>query len=133
MTLEIIVISKERRYTTMKDYNKDLKVLKVFTKEDLLIIFNTIMENAKSVEKAEMRDCHYCSGNIVIRYGKKHGKQRFLCKDCYKTFVTMTNTVISMSHQSIAVLDSMIEDTQSILSSYEEVFVSNIVNNCRLL
>ena len=60
---------------TMKDYNKALKVLKDFTKEDLLIIFNTIMESAQSAEnKAEMCDCPYCSGNNVIRYGKKHGK-----------------------------------------------------------
>ena len=95
----------------MKDYNKALKVLKDFTKEDLIIIFNTIMENAQSAENAEMCDCPYCSGSNVIRYGKKHGKQRFLCKDCDKTFVTTTNTVMSMSHQSAAVWDSMIEDT----------------------
>ena len=95
----------------MKDYDKALKVLKDFTKEDLLIIFNTIMENAQSAEKAEICDCPYCSGNNVIRYGKKHGKQRFLCKDCDKTFVTTTNTVMSMSHQSTEVWNSMIEDT----------------------
>ena len=95
----------------MKDYNKALKVLKDFTKEDLLIIFNTIMENAQSADKSEMCDCPYCSGNNVIRYGKKHGKQRFLCKDCDKTFVTTTNTVMSMSHQSTEVWNSMIEDT----------------------
>ncbi len=96
----------------MKDYNKALKVLKDFTKEDLLIIFNTIMESAQSAEnKAEMCDCPYCSGNIVIRYGKKHGKQRFLCKKCDKTFVTTINTVMSMSHQTAAVWEAMIEDT----------------------
>ena len=54
----------------MKDYSKALNVLKDFTKEDLLIIFNTIMESTQSTEKrAEMCDCPYCFGNNVIRYG----------------------------------------------------------------
>ena len=96
----------------MKDFTKALNVLKDFSKEDLLIIFNTIMESAQSTDhKSEMCSCPYCSGNNVIRYGKKHGKQRFLCKDCDKTFVTTTNTVMSMSHQSTAVWEGMIEDT----------------------
>ena len=96
----------------MKDFTKALNVLKDFSKEDLLIIFNTIMESAQSTDhKSEMCSCPYCSGNNVIRYGKKHGKQRFLCKDCDKTFVTTTNTVMSMSHQNAAVWEGMIEDT----------------------
>ena len=96
----------------MKDFTKALKVLKDFTKEDLIIIFNTIMESTQSEDhKSEMCDCPYCSGNNVIRYGKKHGKQRFMCKVCDKTFVTTTNTVMSMSHQSTAVWEAMIEDT----------------------
>lgn len=96
----------------MKDYSKALNVLKDFTKEDLLIIFNTIMESTQSAEKGDdMCDCPYCSGNNVIRYGLKHNKQRFLCKSCAKTFVTTTNTIMSMSHQNTAVWDAMIEDT----------------------
>lgn len=96
----------------MKDYTKALNVLKDFTKEDLLIIFDTIMESAQSEDhKSEMCDCPYCSGKNVIRYGKKRGKQRFLCKDCDKTFITTTNTVMSMSHQSTEVWEVMVEDT----------------------
>ena len=96
----------------MKDYSKALNVLKDFTKEDLLFIFNKVMESTQSAEKrAEMCDCPYCSGNNVIRYGLKHNKQRFLCKSCAKTFVTTTNTIMSMSHQNTAVWDAMIEDT----------------------
>ena len=45
----------------MKDYTKALNVLKDFSKEDLLIIFNTIMESAQSADhKSEMCSCPYC-------------------------------------------------------------------------
>lgn len=42
--------------------------------------------------------CTYCGSESIIRYGKKHGKQRFLCKSCGHTFVQTTHTIMSNSH-----------------------------------
>ena len=96
----------------MKDIKKAIDILRDFSKEEILIIFNTIMESVHSdKKKTELYDCPYCSGKKVIRYGKKHGKQRFLCKECHKTYITTTNTVMAMSHQSKAIWDAMIDDT----------------------
>ncbi len=55
--------------------------------------------------------CPYCSGEKVIRYGHKCGKQRFLCKQCGRTFVTTTHTIMSHSHLSRAVWQEVIIDT----------------------
>lgn len=42
--------------------------------------------------------CPYCGGKHIVRFGKKCGKQRYLCRACGKTFVTTTHTIMSMSH-----------------------------------
>jgi len=36
--------------------------------------------------------CLYCDGNHVVRNGTFHGRQRFLCRDCKRTFNDFTNT-----------------------------------------
>lgn len=93
------------------NFDNALNILKKFTKEELIHIFNIALDNAESSSSVEKSDCPWCSSNKVIRYGKKHGKQRFFCKKCKRTFLPTTNTVMSMSHQTSAVWDAMIEDT----------------------
>ena len=96
----------------MSSINSAIQFLKDFTKDELYIIFNLIMEKVGSGNtRSEMYDCPYCSGKKVIRYGMKRGKQRFFCKDCMRTYITTTNTVMSMSHQSKEIWAAMIEDT----------------------
>lgn len=56
-------------------------------------------------------DCPYCSGQRIIKYGHKDGKQRFLCKDCNKTFMHTTNTMMAYSHQSRSVWLDFIRNT----------------------
>ena len=36
--------------------------------------------------------CLHCGGEHVVRNGKFHGRQRFLCRDCNRTFNDFTNT-----------------------------------------
>ncbi len=69
------------------------------------------LDNVDANEPIEKSDCPYCLSKKVIRYGKKHGKQRFMCNDCQRTFVTTTHTVMAMSHQPYAVWEGIIEDT----------------------
>ena len=70
-------------------HDEILKVLRQFSKEELVSIFNAAMEQAAPA-KADKFACPYCSGSKVILYGKKHSKQRFFCKDCQHTFVSTT-------------------------------------------
>ena len=56
-------------------------------------------------------DCPYCGSQNIIRYGHKCNKQRFLCRDCGRTFTTTTHTVMSNSHFSPEVWADVIEDT----------------------
>lgn len=56
-------------------------------------------------------DFPYCGSHNTIRYGHKRNKQRFLCKDCGRTFLTTTHTVMSHSHFPAEVWAEVIEDT----------------------
>ena len=56
-------------------------------------------------------DCPYCGSQNIIRYGHKCNKQRFLCRECMRTFTTTTHTVMSNSHFPPEVWAEVIEDT----------------------
>ena len=93
-------------------YNDILKTLSQFSKEELVSIFNVVIESAKpSKQKISKCDCPYCSSKTVILYGKKRGKQRFLCKDCGRTFITTTHTIMSKSHYNSDIWYEMFLDT----------------------
>ena len=51
--------------------------------------------------------CPYCNGTAVVSNGHKCGK------DCRKTFVSTTNTLMANSHQSREIWEAVIEDTLS--------------------
>ena len=48
--------------------------------------------------ESKLLSCPHCAGTRVIRFGHKCGKQRYLCKECDKLFVTTTKTVLENSH-----------------------------------
>lgn len=55
--------------------------------------------------------CPHCGEAHVIKYGKKDGKQRFQCKNCCKTFMLTTNTIVAESHQPLSVWRKFVSDT----------------------
>lgn len=55
--------------------------------------------------------CPYCGSRHIVRYGKKRKKQRYLCRDCSRTFVTTTHTIMSMSHYPAVIWKEVITDT----------------------
>ena len=63
------------------------------------------------IETAVIDRCPYCGGHHIVRYGHKRGKQRFLCRNCGKTFITTTHTIMSMSHYPASVWKDVISDT----------------------
>lgn len=56
----------------------------------------TIMMGTYSIENKP--DCPYCDSSNIIRYGHKCNKQRFFCRECGRTFITTTHTIMSNSH-----------------------------------
>lgn len=63
------------------------------------------------IETDKIDKCPYCGKGNFVRYGYKCGKQRYLCKDCKRTFVTTTHTIMSMSHQPAYIWKEVITDT----------------------
>lgn len=76
---------------------------------------NTLLDAVKILLASEnttgIPDCPYCRNTTIIRYGHKCGKHRFFCKQCGRTFVTTTHTIMSQSHFSEVVWQEVINDT----------------------
>ena len=68
--------------------------------------------NESNVNKS-VPPCPKCKSESVSRFGRKRDKKRYLCKDCGKTFVDSTNTVMYHSHYGEAVWKQVIDDTIS--------------------
>jgi len=55
--------------------------------------------------------CPHCKSESAKRNGRKDDRQRFLCKNCGRSFGETTNTAISHSHYGEAVWKQVIRDT----------------------
>ena len=67
----------------------------------------------KNAENRPVPACPHCKTESVTRFGHKGKQQRYRCKDCGKTFVENTNTVMYQSHCGEAVWKQVIRDTVS--------------------
>ena len=75
---------------------KLMELVKNLNAEDLEDVLS-YAEKYYSANESDPQCCPYCVKTIVIRYGRKHGKQRYLCKSCYRTFVSTVNSVMCHS------------------------------------
>ena len=51
--------------------------------------------------------CPHCGSVLVVKNGKVRNKQRYMCKDCHKTFGLFTNTMISHSNLPVNIWADM--------------------------
>jgi transposase-like protein len=72
-----------------------------------------IKQNNEKEDKFEIPKCPYCGGAHVVRNGRKHKKQQYLCKECQKSFCETTESAIYRSHSSRTVWKQVIRDTIS--------------------
>ncbi|MBP3917365.1 MAG: IS1 family transposase [Clostridium sp.] len=49
------------------------------------------------------RVCHHCGGTKVVKNGTNKGIQRFLCRDCQRTFTNLTHSATYGSKHSLDV------------------------------
>lgn len=94
--------------TRLEELTKCIKKLSADAIDTLLDAVNMLLA---SEHTQGIPDCPYCSSRKAIRYGHKCGKQRFRCKQCRRTFVTTTHTIMSQSHFGEAVWREVISDT----------------------
>lgn len=40
-----------------------------------------------SIKDIDVSECKFCHSTNIMRYGKKNGKQNYMCKDCHRKFV----------------------------------------------
>jgi len=72
-----------------------------------------IKERAKAEKEADaiVKLCPHCESRIVVRNGKRNGRQAFVCRNCTRTFVETTGSAIENSQSSPTVWRQVIRDT----------------------
>ena len=87
-----------------------LNCIKHLPKEALTKLLGAALEMVDT-ENTEIDICPHCGSVHFVKNGHKCGKQRYLCHDCKRTFVSTTNTIMSMSHYNVSVWKDVIEYT----------------------
>ena len=58
---------------------------------------------AKASNITNIYKCAHCNSANIVKNGTVRGVQRYLCRDCHKTFTPKTNTILFKTHYSDAV------------------------------
>lgn len=61
------------------------------------------------------RVCCYCDSTDVVRNGKRNGVQRYLCRNCHRSFSDLTN---SATYRSKKALDKWLKYAKCMLNGY---------------
>ncbi|MCD8327462.1 MAG: hypothetical protein LUC90_12545 [Lachnospiraceae bacterium] len=75
----------------MTNREKLLTRISQLSEDDITVLLDAVMLMTDMNNAGQIPDCPYCGSSSIIRYGLKHGKQRFLCKSCRKTFLPTTH------------------------------------------
>lgn len=57
----------------------------------------------KVIESREISYCPHCDSTHFVKNGTKCNNQRYLCRDCKKSFVEQTGTILYNSQKDMAV------------------------------
>ena len=60
-----------------------------------------IYEDVKEFRFSKGKVCPHCSSKLISKNGKYNGKQRYICKDCKRTFTDFTNSAVYRSKKSL--------------------------------
>lgn len=77
------------------------------TETDKKAFLKTIKDKEKPTIKTpiqkEIKECPHCKSTSFVKNGKKDNRQRFLCKDCSKTFTLTNNTILFKTQKDIKI------------------------------
>ena len=104
------------------------------------IVFYTTLSNTVNVHEDNIQDflietricdgntCIYCEGSHVVKNGKrKDGVQRFLCRDCKKSFIPSSCSVTSGTRKNLSVWAQYLKcmsDKKTLKETAEECSIS---------
>lgn len=104
---------------------KDIKALNIKEQEHLLyfleeaLVLNSyaskVPEEVKEHRFSKGKVCPHCKSDKVSRNGKYNNKQRYICKDCNKTFTDFTN---SATYNSKKTLDMWLKYAKCMIEGY---------------
>ena len=76
--------------------------------------------------------CIYCEGTHVVKNGKrKDGVQRFLCRDCHRSFIASSESITSRTLKSVSVWTAYLRcmlDQKTLKQTSEECNISMITS-----
>ena len=88
----------------------------------------TVQDFLIETRMGENLSCLYCKGDHVVRNGKrKDGTQRFLCRDCGKSFIPGSNTITSGTRKRMSTWVKYLKcmlDKKTLKESSEECGIS---------
>jgi transposase-like protein len=105
------------------------------------MLLNSTGANSLSIEDvvtkerfANGRVCPHCGGIHVIRHGHcKDGSQRYRCRDCGKTFIATTNSIVCGTQKDLAVWEKYIDCMMNGLSIRKTAAICGIHQNTAFL
>ena len=62
----------------------------------------------KVIEPRKITNCPHCQSTHFVKNGKDCGNQRYLCRDCKKSFVEQTGTILFGTQKDIEVWEKYI-------------------------
>ena len=82
-----------------KDHIKDLTAEQIIELDYLINIEQSKLHMGANSNTEEARNliCVHCGSSHTKKHGKVNGKQRYICKDCRKTFNRLTGTILNHS------------------------------------
>ena len=93
---DVLALAKEIPSSHLRDAFEELKKVK---------------EQADSEAETAKGNCIHCASSVVVRNGKRRGKQAYLCRDCGRQYTQTATAAIAHSHSSQTVWEQVIRDT----------------------
>ena len=111
MTLQALIY----KGLTMSTATKNIDILKqlfnnLSEKEKQLFLGDISGQNSleKVIAAKEVSKCPHCDSTHFVKNGTKCNNQRYLCRDCKKSFVEQTGTILYNSQKGIEVWEKYI-------------------------
>lgn len=99
----------------MSSATKELNILKQLfdnlsdtDKQAFLASVNGQEQVRKVLKPKKVESCPHCQSTHFVKNGREHGNQRYLCRNCKKSFVAQTGTVLHGSQKHIEVWEKYI-------------------------
>ena len=105
---------------------------------DRIVFYSTISNNIPFTEDMQSfladrrfdggNSCIYCEGTHVVKNGKrKDGTQRYLCRDCHRSFIPSSDSITSRTRKSVSVWTTYLKcmmDQKTLKKTSEECNIS---------